>query len=146
MLARAEMHLKLAACFKRSRLFRVLSLYSLHFHSLSLQKELNIQEEKKERADKMVRKIVRDVRGSGKKGKKDFMEGEEDIKVRELRDFNNSLMKKIGIIARDYPDMAPVLDMYCQQVGLPAPPSPGPGSSRASSSMSSSRSSTMSAR
>jgi len=107
-----------------------------------------VQEEKKERADKMVRKIVRDMRGgsSGKKGNKDFLEGEEDIKVRELRDFNNSLMKKIGIISRDYPDMAPVLDMYCQQVGLPTPPSPGPGSSRASSSMGSFRSSVMSAR
>ena len=103
---------------------------------LSLQKELDVQEEKKERADKIVRKVIKDVKGTSsgsKKTKKDFIEGEEDIKVRELRDFNNSLMKKIGTVCRDYPDIAPILNMYCSQAGLPQPPSPGPGSSRSSS-------------
>jgi len=115
----------------------------------SLQKELDVQEEKKERADKMTRKVIRDVKGSStasKKSKKGFEEGEADIKVRELRDFNNSLMKKLGLICRDYPDIAPVLTMYCQQSGLPVPPSPGPGSSRGSSTTGSVRSNLSSAR
>jgi len=102
----------------------------------SLQKELDVQEEKKERADKLVRKIKREVKVSGNKKLAVFTAGEEDIKARELRDFNNSLMKKLGIVCRDYPDIAPILNMYCQQVGLPQPPSPGPtsgSSSRASS-------------
>lgn len=77
-----------------------------------------------------MNKIVREIK---KSSKKDLSEGEEDIKVRELRDFNNSLMKKFGVICRDYVDMAPIIHMYFQQAGLPNPPSPGPASSRPSS-------------
>ena len=121
-----------------------LKIFCLFCFSInSLQKELDVQEEKKERADKLVRKIKREVKGSGNKKLAEFTAGEEDIKVRELRDFNNSLMKKLGIVCRDCPDIAPILNMYCQQVGLPQPPSPGPtsGSSSRASSIASSASS-----
>lgn len=122
--------------------FRVVEI---HFFSyfFSLQKELDVQEEKKDRADKIVSKIARELK---KSSKKDLSEGEKDIKVRELRDFNNSLMKKFGVICRDYADMAPIIHLYFQQAGLPDPPSPGPGSSRASSIGSSRASSITSAR
>ena len=107
-----------------------------------MQKDLDLQEEKKHRADRIVHKVAREIKNS-KKSKKELEDGEEDIRVREMRDFNNSLMKKIGIICRDHVDMAPIIQLYCEQAGLPQPPSPGPGSSRSSVISGSSRASSV---
>ncbi|EDO34870.1 predicted protein [Nematostella vectensis] len=108
----------------------------------NLQRELDDQKGKRERAGKQVSKIARAVR-SAKKSRGELHE-EKDIELRELRDFNSKTMKQMGEVIHSYPDLAPSVNMYFGQAGLPAPPSPGPGSSRPGSSRSSRSSGSMS--
>lgn len=80
-------------------------------------------------------KMARDIR-SAKKSRGELHE-EKDMDLRELRDFNSRIMKQMGEVVHNYPDIAPAVQMYFSQAGLPQPPSPGPGNSRPSSARSS---------
>ena len=103
-----------------------------------LQKELEGQEEKKDRADKMVNKLTKEIRAA-RKCKTELPE-EEDIKVRELKEFNAMITKQFGVVCHQNPDFAPIINMYFTQAGLQAPPTPAPGSSRPPSTAGTSRS------
>ena len=101
---------------------------------ISLQKDLDLQEDKKERANKVVTKLTRDIKSARRvKGR---LPEEDDIKVREMRDFNKEIMKLISIAVQKNPNIAPIVNLYFNQAGLPPPPSPGPLSTRPSSSSS----------
>ena len=102
----------------------------------SLQKELQDQDAKKERVENQLNKLIKTLR-SGKKAKGELPE-EQDIDLREMRDFNISIMKQIGEVVHHHPDIAAAVNLYFSQAGLPMPPTPGPadtsrpGSSRSS--------------
>lgn len=101
-----------------------------------MQKELQDQESKKDRVDNQLNKLTKTVR-SARKVKDELLE-EKDIGLREMKDFNTSIMKQIGEVVHDHPDIATAVHLYFNQAGLPIPPSPGPGhSSRPGSSRSS---------
>ena len=114
------------------------------FHLSSLQKEIVEQELKKERVEKQMSKLIQQVRKAKKS--KDELPEEKDIDLRELRDFNNSIMKQLGEVLHNHPDIAPAVHLYFTQAGLPMPPSPGPGQTSRSMSKQSSRSSLSSVR
>ncbi|XP_068685794.1 coiled-coil domain-containing protein 39-like [Montipora capricornis] len=101
----------------------------------NLQKELDDQKTKKDRAAREAAKIARAVR-SAKKSSGELQE-EKDMDLRELREFNTRTMKQMGEVLHNYPDLGPSVQLYFSQAGLPMPPSPGPGSSRPVSSRSS---------
>merc|ERR1712079_883217 len=101
----------------------------------NLQRELDDQKGKKDRALRQISKMARDIR-SAKKSREELHE-EKDMDLRELREFNNRTMKQMGEIIHNYPDIAPQVQMFFSQAGLPMPPTPGPGSSRPGSSRSS---------
>ena len=91
---------------------------------------------KKARVTGQLNKLIKAVRSSRKV--KDELPEERDIDLREMRDFNTSIMKQIGEVVHNHPDIANAVNLYFSQAGLPMPPSPGPGqSSRPSSSRSS---------
>ena len=98
-------------------------------------RELDDQKAKKDRAARQVSKMARDIR-SAKKSRGELHE-EKDMELRELRDFNGRIMKQMGEVVHNFPDIAPAVQMFFSQAGLPMPPSPGPGSSRPASSRSS---------
>lgn len=109
----------------------------------SLQKDLDGQEEKKDRASRTISKLTREIRSANKTKSK--LPDEEDIELREMRDFNKKIIKDIGAVAHTHPDILPIVNLYFNQAGLPTPPSPGSVSSRPSS-MGSARSSLLSSR
>ena len=86
--------------------------------------------------------MAREIR-SAKQSRGELHE-EKDMDLRELREFNNRIMKQMGEVVHNYPDIGPAVQMYFSQAGLPAPPSPGPGGSRPSSARSSRSSGSMS--
>lgn len=100
----------------------------------NLQKELDDQKTKKDRAAREASKIARAVR-SAKKSSGELHE-ERDMHLRELREFNGQTMKQMGEVLHNYPDLGPNVQLYFSQAGLPMPPSPGPGTSRPTSSRS----------
>lgn len=100
----------------------------------NLQKELDDQKAKKDRASREAAKIARAVR-SAKKSSGELHE-ERDMHLRELREFNAQTMKQMGEVLHNYPDLGPSVQLYFSQAGLPMPPSPGPGTSRPTSSRS----------
>lgn len=108
----------------------------------NLQKELDDQKTKKDRASREASKIARSVR-SAKKSSGELHE-EKDMDLRELRDFNTRTMKQMGEVLHSHPDLGPSVQIYFSQAGLPMPPSPGPGMSRPTSSRSSRSSGTLS--
>ena len=93
------------------------------------------QEIKKSRVDNQLNKLIKSVRSARKA--KDELPEEKDIDLRELRDFNTSIMKQIGGVVHDNPEIAAAVHLYFTQAGLPMPPSPGPGTSRSGSARSS---------
>ncbi|KAL9963526.1 hypothetical protein ACROYT_G027041 [Oculina patagonica] len=108
----------------------------------NLQKELDEQKTKKDRAAREASKIARTVR-SAKKSSGELHE-EKDMDLRELREFNTRTMKQMGEVLHSHPDLGPSVQIYFSQAGLPMPPSPGPGMSRPTSSRSSRSSGTLS--
>ena len=108
----------------------------------NLQKEMDDQKIKMDRATREVAKIARTVR-SAKKRREELHE-EKDMDLRELREFNTRTMKQMGEVLHNYPDLGPSVQLYFNQAGLPMPPSPGPGSSRPGSQHSSRSSGTLS--
>jgi UDP-glucose:O-linked fucose beta-1,3-glucosyltransferase len=105
-----------------------------------LENELNDQQTKQERTRKHNSRMVRDIR-SAKKVKGETHE-ERDIELREIRDFNTDVMKQIGVVVQTHDDMSAATQLYFNQAGLPAPPSPSRLGSRPSS-VQSSRSSSL---
>ena len=105
-----------------------------------LENELNDQKAKQERSRKHNSRMVRDIR-SAKKVKGETHE-ERDIELREIRDFNTDIMKQIGVVVQTHGDMSTATQLYFNQAGLPAPPSPSRLGSRPSS-VQSSRSSSL---
>lgn len=108
----------------------------------NLQRELDEQKTKKDRAIREAAKIARAVR-SAKKSSGETHE-ERDMDLRELREFNTRTMKQMGEVLHNYPDLGPSVQIYFSQAGLPMPPSPGPGTSRPTSSRTSRSSGTLS--
>ncbi|KAJ7376952.1 Coiled-coil domain-containing protein 39, partial [Desmophyllum pertusum] len=108
----------------------------------NLQKELDDQKIKKDRAAREGSKIARAVR-SAKKSSGELHE-EKDMDLRELREYNTRTMKQMGEVLHSHPDLGPSIQIYFSQAGLPMPPSPGPGMSRPTSSRSSRSSGTVS--
>jgi UDP-glucose:O-linked fucose beta-1,3-glucosyltransferase len=105
-----------------------------------LENELNDQKAKQERTRKHNSRMVRDIR-SAQKVKGETHE-ERDIELREIRDFNTDIMKQIGVVVQTHGDMSAATQLYFNQAGLPAPPSPSRLGSRPSS-VQSSRSSSL---
>lgn len=106
-----------------------------------LEKELNDQKAKQERTKKHNTRMARDIR-SAQKTKGETHE-ERDIELREIRDFNTEVMKQVGGVVQSHGDMAAVTQLYFNQAGLPAPPTPSRLGSRPTSGLSS-RSSSLS--
>ncbi|XP_021365244.1 coiled-coil domain-containing protein 39-like [Mizuhopecten yessoensis] len=101
---------------------------------LQLSKEIDDQRAKLERAMKSNSKYARELR-SAKKSKGETPE-ERDFHVRELREFNKSIMSQIGDIIQTHPDVGETVHLYFSQANLP-PPTPRvgsrhPGSARSS--------------
>ncbi|XP_070537855.1 coiled-coil domain-containing protein 39-like [Ptychodera flava] len=101
-----------------------------------LNKDLEEQKQKLDRAAKQTAKYARELRAS-KKSKGETQE-ERDFELRELRDFNKSTSRQIGEVVHNYPEIASTVHMLFTQAGLPPPPPPSTTgrSSRPSSSRS----------
>ncbi|XP_046349187.1 coiled-coil domain-containing protein 39-like isoform X1 [Haliotis rufescens] len=106
---------------------------------LQLTKDLEVQRTKLERVAKQNAKYAREVR-SAKKSKGETPE-ERDFEVREMREFNKSIMKGVSDVVQVNTELNEAVNMYFSQANLPPPTLSGhrPGSSR--SSLSSARSS-----
>ncbi|KAK7091050.1 coiled-coil domain-containing protein 39-like [Littorina saxatilis] len=105
---------------------------------LQLQKELEDQRVKLERVAKQTARYSRELRTAKKT--KDKTPEERDFEIRELREFNKTVMKQIGEAVNQHPEITEAVNMYFSQANLPqVVPSGMPGSAR--SSMSSVRSS-----
>ena len=102
-----------------------------------VQQEMIEQQDKIQRATKVVSREARSLRQS-KQSSSQTIE-ERDFELRELRDFNRNIMKQLAEIVNSTPSAgADVLVMF-KQAGLEAPPGSA-SSSRASSQLSSVRS------
>ncbi|XP_076453930.1 coiled-coil domain-containing protein 39-like [Babylonia areolata] len=105
---------------------------------LQLNKELEDQRTKLERVAKQNARYSRELR-SAKKAKDETPE-ERDFDIRQLREFNKTVMKQVGDAVSQHPEMSEAVNMYFSQASLPPLVATGiPGSAR--SSLSSSRSS-----
>ncbi|XP_072428529.1 coiled-coil domain-containing protein 39 isoform X3 [Chiloscyllium punctatum] len=102
-----------------------------HDKTKHLIKELDDQKLKLERVTKHCSKVVRDIR-SAKKSPGQTQE-EQDIDLRELRDFNKSLNKLLANAMDACPSLASDLQLYFDQAGLPLPSAPTSPSSHYSS-------------
>ncbi|XP_060690429.1 coiled-coil domain-containing protein 39 [Hemiscyllium ocellatum] len=102
-----------------------------HDKTKHLIKELDDQKLKLERVTKHCSKVVRDIR-SAKKSPGQTQE-EQDIDLRELRDFNKSLNKLLANAMDACPSLAADLQLYFDQAGLPLPSAPTSPSSHHSS-------------
>ncbi|XP_048397519.1 coiled-coil domain-containing protein 39 isoform X2 [Stegostoma tigrinum] len=107
--------------------------------TMHLIKELDDQKLKLERVIKHCTKVVRDIR-SAKKSPGQTQE-EQDIDLRELRDFNKSLNKLLADAMDACPSLAADLQLYFDQAGLPLPSVPTSPNSHHSSRSPSSQSS-----
>jgi chromosome segregation ATPase len=94
----------------------------------SLQKELTDLKAKRERLNKQMAKVMRELRA--KKGSA-ASEIEQDVAVRELQEFGQSMVQRVGNLVTKHPELQPTLQLLFSQASLPPPPSPG--SSRSSS-------------
>lgn len=109
-----------------------------------LQKELAEQSAKFERVTKQNAMLIRDLRAAA--GSKGEIPEEQDIKIRELREFNNNALRQVGEVVAQHPDIAQIVQTYFQQANLPQPPSPGASADRFGSRPSSARSGSSSVR
>lgn len=112
--------------------------------TVHLIKELDDQSIKLERVTKHCSRVVKDVR-SKEQSSGETLE-EQDIDLRELRDFNRSLNRLLAEAMSDCPSLASDLQLYFDQAGLPLPTAPTPPHSHRSSRSSSVHSSVSSQR
>ena len=85
-------------------------------------------------------KLVKELKTKQKVSGHSPSEVEQDIELREMRDFGNSVIQQLGGKAANHPEMMSTLQLLFSQAGLPPPPSPT--ASRTGSTLSSARSST----
>ena len=102
-----------------------------------VQQEMIEQQDKIQRATKVVSREARSLRQS-KQSSSQTIE-ERDFELRELRDFNRNIMKQLGDIINSAPAAGADILVMFKQAGLEVPPGSA-SSSRASSQASSARS------
>ncbi|KAG8451963.1 hypothetical protein GDO86_003957, partial [Hymenochirus boettgeri] len=103
-----------------------------------LNKETEDQNHKLERVMRQFSKIVKEIRQIKKT--KEETHFEQDVNVRDLRDFNKSINKMLTIAMEKNSDLVGAIQLYFHQFGLDVPKNsstPGSYSSRSSSSHSS---------
>ncbi|XP_064615155.1 coiled-coil domain-containing protein 39-like [Liolophura sinensis] len=99
-----------------------------------LMKELDDQKAKLERVAKQNAKYTRELRNQTKS--KDESPQERDFEVREMREFNKTVMKQIGDVVNQHQDLGEIVSLYFSQANLPAL-TPTPRGSRLGSARSS---------
>ncbi|XP_069753232.1 coiled-coil domain-containing protein 39 [Narcine bancroftii] len=92
--------------------------------TVHFKKELDDQKIKLERVTKQCSKVVKDIRST--KQSLGETSDEQDINLRELRDFNRSLNKLLVEAMDECPGLAADLHLYFDQAGLPLPTAPTP--------------------
>ncbi|XP_068594240.1 coiled-coil domain-containing protein 39 isoform X3 [Cebidichthys violaceus] len=100
-----------------------------------LSKEIASQQEKADRAAKQCSKLTKEIR-SGKNTKNETFE-EQDIKLRELKEFNKSINSMLREAMEDTPDLKLVFEKYFLQANLSLPSASSTPSSHRSSKTSS---------
>ncbi|KAJ0011757.1 hypothetical protein NQD34_012732, partial [Periophthalmus magnuspinnatus] len=105
-----------------------------------INKEVLSQQEKIDRATKQCSKLIREIR-SAKQSKGETFE-EKDIRLKELKEFNQNIDKMLIEAMESRPNLRAVLAMYFEQanLSLPSPASTPTGSSSSRSSKSGSSS------
>ncbi|KAK3603714.1 hypothetical protein CHS0354_023327 [Potamilus streckersoni] len=101
---------------------------------LQLNKEMEEQRGKLERVAKQNSRYARELR-SAKKARGETEE-EKDFEVRELREFNKSVMTQVADVQQIHPDISEAVNLYFSQANLPLPATgrqPGSGRSSVSS-------------
>ncbi|MEE6501336.1 hypothetical protein FKM82_004136 [Ascaphus truei] len=104
-------------------------------YTTQLNKEKQDQKQKLDRVMKQCSKTVREIR-SAKKSRGETQD-EQDVNLRDLRDFNRSINKMLANAMEEHPDLAAAFKLYFQQFGLEIPTTsstPGSSSSRSGSS------------
>ncbi|KAM6919993.1 coiled-coil domain-containing protein 39 [Lycodopsis pacificus] len=96
-----------------------------------LNKEIASQQEKTVRAKKQCSKLSKEIR-SGKETKNETFE-EQDIKLRELKEFNKSINSMLSEAMEDEPDLKLVFQKYFLQADLSLPSASSTPSSNRSS-------------
>lgn len=84
-------------------------------------------------------KLVKELQAMDKVCGCDPSHVQQDIQLRELRDFGANAVQQLGSLGARNPEMVPAMQLMFSQAGLP--PAPSPTGSRASSVPSSARSS-----
>ncbi|XP_054287875.1 coiled-coil domain-containing protein 39-like [Macrosteles quadrilineatus] len=86
----------------------------------ALDKELEEQQAKLLRADKLLKKLKREAR-QPKESRVPIHLAEKDIELRELQDINQSGLQQLAELATRYSEVAPLLNRYLGEKGLTLP-------------------------
>uniref|UniRef100_A0A1B6ELZ2 Coiled-coil domain-containing protein 39 n=1 Tax=Cuerna arida TaxID=1464854 RepID=A0A1B6ELZ2_9HEMI len=86
----------------------------------ALDKELEEQQAKLVRADKLLHRLRREAR-SVKESRIPLHLAEKDIELRELQDINQSALQQLAELSTRYSEVAPVLKRYLGEKGLSLP-------------------------
>ncbi|XP_056148597.1 coiled-coil domain-containing protein 39 [Lampris incognitus] len=108
-------------------------------HFIQLNKELASQKEKLDRATKQCSKLTKEIHSANKTQLETFEE--QDIELRETREFNKTTDRMLLDAMRENADLAAVIEKYFLQVNVPLPSPASIPASRQSSYTNSARSS-----